>query len=355
MVRSQRISLKQSEPVKNLDRRGDTRLMECDGFRFVAKKISRYARPVYERLSEEKIPGVAGIYEITEDGDDIFVLEEYIEGVCLKDMEEMDAADMYPVVRGLCKTVTALGKLNPPIIHRDIKPSNIILGDDGDVYLVDFGAAREFEKGLSEDTVNMGTEGYAAPEQYGFSQSDSRTDIYGIGVTISVMLTGHLPKEKMPEGPMGDLVAKCTAIDPAARYKSPSDIEKDYIRVLRGRKIKGQQTWTKYLPVGFRSGNIFAMLISTAVHYICLGVLFSSNFEGTDSPWGTTTVRGDVAIHIILLIWFLGTVAFVGDWLSVRHKLAKSQKPAIHILQSLAYIIAFTFVCFYLTYFASSL
>ena len=104
-------------------------------------------------------------------------------------------------------------------VHRDVKPENIILRGDNAV-LIDFNAARLHKPEASADTQILGTVGFAAPEQYGLSQSDLRSDIYSLGVLINVMLTGEHPSKKLVEGRMGRVVQRCTQVNPAKRYQT---------------------------------------------------------------------------------------------------------------------------------------
>ena len=104
-------------------------------------------------------------------------------------------------------------------VHRDVKPENIILRGDNAV-LIDFDAARFHKPENSADTQILGTTGFAAPEQYGLSQSDIRTDIYALGVLINVMLTGEHPSRHLAKGRMGRIVDRCTQVNPQRRYKN---------------------------------------------------------------------------------------------------------------------------------------
>lgn len=104
-------------------------------------------------------------------------------------------------------------------VHRDVKPENIILRGDNAV-LIDFDAARFHKPENSADTQILGTTGFAAPEQYGLSQSDVRTDIYALGVLINVMLTGEHPSRNLAKGRMGRIVDRCTHVNPQRRYKN---------------------------------------------------------------------------------------------------------------------------------------
>ena len=103
-------------------------------------------------------------------------------------------------------------------VHRDIKPENVILRGK-EAVLIDFDAARLHKPGAQADTQVLGTTGFAAPEQYGLSQSDVRTDIYSLGVLINVMLTGEHPSKKLAGGHMGRVVHRCTQVNPQKRYK----------------------------------------------------------------------------------------------------------------------------------------
>ena len=104
------------------------------------------------------------------------------------------------------------------IIHRDIKPSNLIL-QSGKIRLIDFDAARIFKEGKAEDTKLLGTKGYAPPEQYGSGQTDQRSDIYSLGVTMKNLLgsncKGHLKK----------ILDKCTAYDPKNRFQNVDELK----------------------------------------------------------------------------------------------------------------------------------
>lgn len=117
----------------------------------------------------------------------------------------------------ICRALWVLHSM--AAVHRDIKPENVIVRG-GDAVLIDFDAARLHKPEHEADTQILGTTGFAAPEQYGLSQSDIRTDIYSLGVLINVMLTGQHPSKKLAEGKMGRVVERCTRVNPQRRFQN---------------------------------------------------------------------------------------------------------------------------------------
>ena len=111
-------------------------------------------------------------------------------------------------------------------VHRDVKPENVILRED-EAVLIDFDASRVVKARQRTDTVVLGTTGYAAPEQYGISQTDGRADIYSLGVMLNIMLTGKHPSRELAPGRLGRIVQRCTQINPQKRYKSVLDLMED--------------------------------------------------------------------------------------------------------------------------------
>ena len=107
-----------------------------------------------------------------------------------------------------------------PIIHRDVKPENVILAEDGGVWLIDFDIARTFKPEADSDTLFFGTKGYAPPEQYGFAQTDARTDEYSLGVLLRFLLTGSVRENRNIRlyRPLERVIARSTALAPEKRY-----------------------------------------------------------------------------------------------------------------------------------------
>ncbi len=202
----------------------------------VMKQRALRSRELYQTLKACPNPYIPRIYHLTEQGGQLIVIEEYIDGTTLETylenqpsqaLTEAEAAD---ILRQLCECLAPLHQAG--IIHRDIKPANIMLTPDHVVKLIDFGIARVVSPEQKTDTTILGTKGYAAPEQYGFGQTDARSDIYALGVTISQML-GHGYHGYM-EAPL----ARCRSLDPAQRYPSTSALLQDISRCQRHQRIK---------------------------------------------------------------------------------------------------------------------
>lgn len=135
---------------------------------------------------------------------------------------ENDAAEwmLTNVIISVSKTLNKLHTLNPPIIHRDIKPENIIITDLAEIKLLDFNISRGFTGKADKDTVAMGTKGFAPPEQYGFKESDARSDIYSLGATIKYLMEKTHCKSEM----LSEFIKKAMSFDPKDRFQNVIEV-----------------------------------------------------------------------------------------------------------------------------------
>ena len=209
--------LKQSEK--------STVYLVCSGERKYIRKVLAGQHPVYEVLRDNPHPGLPGLLEVTVSENSTTILEEYIEGQPLGTVE-LSKRQFSTVVKELCSVLTFLHQKG--IIHRDIKPSNIMLTEEGHVYLIDFDIARMPREGLDQDTRQLGTRGFASPEQYGFSQTDQRTDIYALGITLKLLLTKKTEKPHYRK-----VLQKCTNLDPDQRYRSVEQLRRAFFPTKR--------------------------------------------------------------------------------------------------------------------------
>ena len=201
--------------------RGSVRLIRHreSGQQFILRRFTGNGE-VYRKLLDCSCSYLPLIYEAAErDGENI-VIEEYIEGDTLDFLLKgalCSQVEAKKIVWQLCQALWVLHSM--AAVHRDIKPENVILRGS-DAVLIDFDAARLHKPQAEADTQVLGTTGFAAPEQYGLSQSDARTDIYSLGVLMNVMLTGEHPSRKLAKGRMGRVIQRCTQVNPAKRYKT---------------------------------------------------------------------------------------------------------------------------------------
>lgn len=232
----------------------DIRLNKMWAVKVVQAKRNNQSNPIFNSVIQEaqmmksfSHPAIPNIIDIVACQNFVAIVMDYVEGETLETIvEEYGAQPVDRVVdwaKQICDVLGYLHSQNPPHIYRDMKPSNVILQPNSSIKIVDFGLMRTYKPNQKQDTCNLGTQGYAAPEQYGGrGQSDARTDIYGLGMTMYHLLTGIDPKEtdfavkpirqinpSLPKG-LEYIVEKCTQIDPANRYQSCAELQNDLNR-----------------------------------------------------------------------------------------------------------------------------
>ena len=205
---------------------------------------------MFEKLNH---PGLPKKEEVIETRDMVLIVMEHIPGVTLQSLIDEYGAQPKAAVLDwavqLCEILHYMHTRYPPVVYRDVKPSNIMLRPDGRIMLIDLGAAREYEPSSSEDTVLLGTRGYAAPEQYGGKgQSDPRTDIYGLGATLYHLLSGHDPSKPPymrrplsgwnPDIPadLEILVQKCTTANPDEMSALCTEVTAELRKLLKNER-----------------------------------------------------------------------------------------------------------------------
>ena len=202
---------------------GEVQLIkEKGGENFYIRKIIKGKVPAYGILKDCQHPCLPKIYEVTVTDDTTTIIEEYIEGQSLGRVE-LTGKKFWNIVRDLCSVLQFLHDMD--VIHRDIKPSNIIYAEDEHIRLIDFGAARVLKDEQEQDTRLLGTRGYAPPEQYGFSQTDVRTDIYSLGVTLEQILQNKIQRFQYKK-----VIRKCMDLNPDKRYQSARQVKRAFFQ-----------------------------------------------------------------------------------------------------------------------------
>ncbi len=186
---------------------------------------------IFRKLRGLKHKNLPVIFDVCSDEDNLLVLESYIEGKSLSEKLKEDALKPQQAVKyvlDICSALQFLHSLN--IIHRDVKPQNIIVDNSDNAVLIDLQAARHISDVQEKDTVNLGTVGYAAPEQYGLHQSIPPTDIYAIGVLLNELTVKTHPTIKTPSGRLGKIIKKCTETQIYNRYQTVDKLIADLKR-----------------------------------------------------------------------------------------------------------------------------
>lgn len=359
----------------------------------VKKTLDIYSHDVYEQLASVRIEGVPAVKECVADDGKLIVVEEYVQGRSLKQVLDeqglLNEEQAYDIAVQLADVFVRLHQLEPAIVHRDIKPSNIIIEKNGHVNLIDFNAARHVNADKNEDTRMLGTVYFAAPEQFGFGQSDERTDIYGLGATINYIMTGDKPGAGIAECRFSDILKKCLMVDAKDRYQSAAELRgvldmlnynahtqdngKDrtafggdnvalIVRVCENIKFvfvnwyrksqisKGDvnSSWRKYLLPGFRSLNIISCI--AALIWYAVIVMLTFGLTVSDSKTGTPEAGGKLIIYkIAAFIIMLVQTLWFGNYLDVRRKLPGMKKVnAISTILTFVYafVILFLLVMF---------
>lgn len=204
-----------------------------------------------EQEQLERIGGLSGQCDLkltywVEDGKE-YLLRKYIEGQNLEEYLErhpdLEVTEILDIAIQICRILKELHRMQPPIIHRDIKPQNLIRDRYGRIHLIDFETSRNFDENKQRDTRFYGTDATAAPEQYGYAQTDARTDIYAFGKVLCYLLTGDYQLETCAQRSrrLYAIAAKCCAFDPKKRYQTAADVEKVLLKEQRRNGFGGKK------------------------------------------------------------------------------------------------------------------
>ena len=196
-------------------------------------------------------PGIRKIIDTFYENNNLYMVQDYVDGQTLKEYVKangrIQTEKICRIVSELCDIIGYLHNQNPVIIYRDIKPSNIMIMTSGKVVLIDFGISKVYKKDISQDRdidmICAGSNGYAAPEQYGSGKCCMQTDIYGIGMLIYFMLKGRSPytgiEPLMDENygaeindKLKKITQRCVKIDISERYAIVGDLKEAILKVL---------------------------------------------------------------------------------------------------------------------------
>lgn len=175
----------------------------------------------YQKLKKISHSLWAKIFYCAQGTAETVIVEEFLQGESLAELIEqkkfLSDAQARKILLQMCDGLKILHENK--IIHRDIKPSNLILQPGEIIRLIDFDAARIFNTEKKVDTHSLGTKGYAPPEQFGYGQTDNRSDIFSLGTTIFEMLGDNCGRD------LKKILSKCTELDPKNRFQSVDELK----------------------------------------------------------------------------------------------------------------------------------
>lgn len=276
-----------------------------------AEIIENEARILAE-LDEKGIPEVYGCFEM--DGKTCLI-RQYINGKTLyehiKESGPFSCEKAIEIGISVCRIIAALHEKEPTIIHRDVKSDNIIITPDGEVYIIDFGTAREYDPDASRDTQVLGTPDTAPPEQFGYGQTDERSDVYSIGVLLNELVTGSTKLEAsgMPRR-LSAVIKRCTEFAPEKRYRNAAECEaalrKMYKKTPAAAVLAAVSGIAVFVLVLALASNLRSDNVEDAVYTSAASDTTSSESEVTTSALSESYSEGKNFIQL--------DSSYVGDW-----------------------------------------
>lgn len=256
-------------------------------------------------------PALPRIVDIIDNGVTIYVVMDYIEGESLdKILLEYGAQPEEKVINWAMQIADALSYLHgqkPPIIYRDMKPANVMLKPEGNIKIIDFGIAREYKEQNLADTTVLGTKGYAPPEQYS-GQTDPRSDIFALGMTMHHLLTGVDPRNGEPYAPVRQwnpelsegieiIIDRCVQPASENRYQSCADLIYDLEHpelITKGFKRKQKQRLASFLVAAILS---VVMLISGVACNFAATQVNNNTYESLISVMASTSLDEKISSY----------------------------------------------------------
>ena len=261
-----------------------------------------------KRLDHAALPRIV---DIIDNGVTIYVVMDYIEGESLDKILNEYGAQPEELVIGwamqLCDALAYLHAQKPPIIYRDMKPANIMLKPEGNIKIIDFGIAREYKEQSLADTTVLGTKGYAPPEQYS-GQTDARSDIFALGMTMHHLLTGIDPRSGEAYAPVRMwnpelsegielIIDKCVEPAPENRYQNCSDLLYDLEHpdlITRGYKKRQKRKVAAFMAA---AGMTVVFFLTGTVCTTIAKNINNSNYELLVSPSTATALNEKIDIY----------------------------------------------------------
>ena len=315
------------------------------------------------QISHPHLPHVVETYALP---DTFVTVCDYVEGFSVEQLVasrgRLDTAQALSILADVCDAAGALHARG--IIHRDITPGNVVVAADG-AHLIDLGIARVGDATARHDTTRLGTWGFAAPEQFGFAQTDARSDVYSIGSLAGFMLTGVRPDQEgfdaavaaLPAG-LAAVIERARAFEPSARYASAAELNSAFSAAPSGARgkasaasplkdffISPRDMWNGFTRASF--GKIAALALGIACYVAMLGGMFSTSF----SYFATGDIAGGAVGTIFSLCFVWLAYDIVGAVLGAGPYEQASSRPALLLKRSIVAFAVVLAVCLVLAAF----
>lgn len=289
---------------------------------YLLKKLDVFDESVLDELIDHPVCGTARIHGRYRVNDSLYTIEEYVSGRTLREVLSQGPVDEEQACTWILELLNVLEPLHhrkPAIVHRDIKPENIMINAQNELILVDFNAAKTVDEEKSKDTVLIGTNGYASPEQYGFQVSSPASDIYAVGVLFREMLTGSLEDTNAYQGKYRKVIDRCLSLDPEKRYRDAGEMS-SALTALRERK----KTLWRFLPPGFQTKNLVGLWAALAFYYTWFGGALSMEVVG-----GSMTVQ--ILARFFWFVAFTLDILWTGNYLNIWKKVPLTRSKNLFV------------------------
>ena len=307
-----------------------------DGRIMVRRISSGENYPVMQKIININHPNLMRVYDCILENGRCVSLSEYVEGMMLEkavlDYTPYSEEAVRNIMSQLCDGLSELHRFG--IIHRDINPSNVMLDKNGVVKIIDFDITRTIKENKSKDTRVLGTAGYASPEQFGFSQTNEKADVYSCGVLMNFLLTGKLPSENLYSGAYRAIICRCIEIDENNRYENTEQLKNALFGKSETRKGKSfLEEFPKNIP-GFRTGKKWQKVL-TIICYIYYFLMFFTIFNYVPKITNPSMQKMQILFaSVILFFWTAIPYICIGDFGNMSRKLnPKNPQVAKNILK----------------------
>lgn len=351
MKLSDEYRLAEYEELKYIHGRNNISIVrnKLNGMIAIKKILSIELKEIYLFLKDHPSPFIPTIFECIENNNQLIIIEEYLTGQNLEEIlftRNIPEKEAVSIILQLCHALKPLHNATPPIICRDLKASNIMITLTNDIKIIDFDIARTYRPGQSCDTELMGTKEYAAPEQYGFRQTDARTDIYAIGVLLNYLILKKFPVEEIVSGKLKKVVCKCLEMNPNDRYQNVDDLRIQLELLYDDLKNSNIQPDTpeqitpplneSYIPPGFRTRTWWKMLTAILGYTFVTMLAFSMEFTFDGVKLTGIRLRFEQSI-----IWLtqIALIFLIWNYRGIRETIPLV-KDSRRIIRIIGYIIA---------------